>query len=290
MVTALFYDHTEAQSCIAAAVIKNRFNDVVISDTAGLNEASIDGLIAALVATTYHRIYILVGVAAGHATGNITDAQILTLNGKLIGSGTDPDSDDACRQLGVNSGTLTPSWRTWYNTYPGISPAPIITYIGDIAKYTYTYGIATAGDSTSVTGTGTPFTASALIGKWVSIMSGTGIGDYGIITANTNAKITVGAGWKKDTVITLTNPGNNAVLCVYNSNHTDRVLANVYLPYSILAYLSDVADSNVFYNWQKLLDLNQNLLTSGRHYASWDSDYFSQVLSSGKACFDYANI
>lgn len=57
---------------------------------------------------------------------------------------------------------------------------------------------ATAGSSTSITKGSATWTVNAFVGQKVTLMSGAGKYQYGIITANSATVITVGAGWVSD--------------------------------------------------------------------------------------------
>jgi hypothetical protein len=68
------------------------------------------------------------------------------------------------------------------------------------------YGMATSGDATTLTNAATPWTASALVGMYVHIVAGTGIGQQRIILSNTTSAITVDT-WT-------VNPDNTSVYAI----------------------------------------------------------------------------
>ena len=287
-----FYDTTEAQSLICAAIVRNKWPNVSLQDTAGLNEAAIIALIAAISAASQHRIYILVGVAGGHVAGNLTTAQVTALDAKLYTSAVDPDSDDACRERGVTSGDDYAARRTWDDIYSTITPPPMVFYnggIGDTGVRDATFcdfnGTATSGAATSLTDTSNTFVADALIGKYLYVLSGTGIGQYATITDNTTTKITIAA-WSKDAGAAVTTDNTSVYRVV---SHSDRILIDGYLPYAILTYLTDLTDTTTIQNWTKLIDSNGNLEETGLNYGSYDDEYYEEIRLVGKNIWDYTN-
>jgi len=80
-----FYDSTEAQSILGAQIAKYKYGSTLtLTDTAGQNEATISGYVAALTDDSLTDVFVLVDVAATHATGNMLYDDIALLRDKMI--------------------------------------------------------------------------------------------------------------------------------------------------------------------------------------------------------------
>jgi hypothetical protein len=292
MLISIFYDSTDEQSIGGLMILKaNKFasgSTVTLKDTAGLNESSINAQIAAIGATTQHRVYALVGVDLAHATGDLTTAQVTTLNGKLIGSGTDPDSDDTCRALGEVASDDNPALRVWENTYPNKTAPKVIYYIGGvintdtIADY---YGTSTDGSTSTLEDSGQTWTVDALIGKYIYCISGSGKGQFGEITDNDETSVTVA--WQRRPLGSgnaVVSPSNDSVYRIVS--YSDRYFVDVAIPYYIKNYLADPTDNTVIANWKKLLDKEGNFESSTMLTPTQDSDYLAEVIEAGLHIFD----
>ena len=100
---------------------------------------------------------------------------------------------------------ITDNDGTTITVSPAFSATPDATSVYRIDNASE-YGMATSGDATSLTNTATPWTASALIGMYVHIVAGTGIGQQREILSNTTSAITVST-WT-------TNPDNTSVYAI----------------------------------------------------------------------------
>ena len=96
---------------------------------------------------------------------------------------------------GVGAGDtrkITDNDGTTITVSPAFSGTPDATSVYRIDNANE-YGMATSGDATTLTNTATPWTASELVGMYVHIMAGTGIGQQRIILSNTTTALTVDA-------------------------------------------------------------------------------------------------
>jgi len=137
-----------------------------------------------------------------------------------------------------------------------------------------TTATATSAGATSLTHTG-QFVASAMIGKWLGIESGTlGVGQVRKITANTADILTVDA-WT-------TTPTGTVVYCI--SETYELCLAHIYLPYAISTYLASTS-SDVHAEWKKLFD-KYNTLHKSTTRLDGDFELLKVYLQRGKCIFD----
>jgi len=220
MNVTLFYNSSQVQSGAAAAVVLNAFPAAIVFDTKGLDTTAIGVQIATLSAGTQHRIYALVDVGANPPSGNLTGAQVTTLDTKLIGSITDPSSDNNVRQIASASGGKNRSLLAWEDVYPTVNPANLIHILGGFQIYTIpfsgtatsgaagsltdsganfgtsaTTGTATSATVTTLTNSAASFTVNAYAGQYLAITGGTGEGQMLPILSNTAKVFTVDGAW-----------------------------------------------------------------------------------------------
>jgi hypothetical protein len=167
--------------------------------------------------------------------------------------------------------------------YPN-NPAPIICgLLGGTACYSVYSSTACASiGATSITDSATPFTAHALIGKYVQIYSATTNGwQYGLITENTTSVITLAGGWN----LKLTPTGTPAYKVVDSLNFVFR---DLYIRYYVLTYLTDLTSGPVLAEYKKMFDNsdNGNLPSDGQPFVQ-DWDWINgTVFSKGSIMFD----
>lgn len=285
MNVAIFYDSSNARSLIGAATIMERWEASVLKDIKNANEAAINALIAGLTAT-YHRIYITTEVAAVHATGFVTTAQKTAMAAKLYTSGVDPQSDNEARSFDYYNSTLTSNYviSMWRDVFGSTITEPmIIHYIGDYQYYTTNVsGTASAGGATSLTDATKTWVIDAYIGKYVTIVNGTGRGQTRYISDNDATSVTVNRAW-------VTNPDNTSVyrIVTFPTNHN---LNNYHTELFVKTYLYDLTSNDTKQDWHDMLNLNQNILTNGATTSSQDTDLLATYITKGKAISDYLNL
>lgn len=133
------------------------------------------------------------GVTQVGAAGDLTAAQITTLDTKLI---VDPTADLATQQFDSPSdGKLRPV-LVWELLYPTLTRPLIVNDLGDYQDDNDEFsGTATAGAATTITDSGQAWTIDEMIGKQVSITGGTGSGQTRTVSDNTATVLTVSNAW-----------------------------------------------------------------------------------------------
>jgi hypothetical protein len=280
-----FYDSSEPQSVMAAAIVNiiayGSGSTLIMKNTKGLNEGSITAQIASIGAATQNRVFVLVGVAAGHATGNLTTAQVTALAAKL--DTTDPQSDSSIKQLGAASGNKQPAYRVWEEIFP-------VTEIPKIVQYTSTetWPRATATADSVAAGTLTDsgaFTIDEEIDNYVCIKSATlGAGQIRKITDNTADVLTLESNWDvtpTGTIVYEIIPGAKVAEALYSTYPTYFLTTRRY---------NVLTDNEVIERWKKLLhNGKQSLLDFAQRAPEQDLEFLAEEMARGKAALDYTD-
>jgi hypothetical protein len=172
---------------------------------------------------------------------------------------------------------------THTHLYPN-NPVPLICSVfGGTPRYSvYSSTGCASVAATSITDSGTPFTAHALIGMYVQIYSATTNGwQYGLITENTTSVITLAGGWN----LALTPTGTPAYKVVSSLNFVFR---DLYVKYYILTYLTDLTSGPVLAEYKKMFNNsdNNNLPATGQAFVQ-DWDWINgTIFSKGSIMFD----
>lgn len=182
-------------------------------------------------------------------------------------------------------------YQTWNNMFSGIVPPQVIQYVmrdvtaGNPAgtRWAYAKGTATAGAATTITHTGA-FVASAHIGQYVYIASGTGAGQYRKILSNTANALTISTGTTNWT----TNPSTDSVYWVLPS--MTELFHPEYFLLWVRTYGKNFTIGDIWRTWVELLDANGNL-RAGKVEAGKSTyqiqETITDVLEIGKHIYDY---
>lgn len=193
MIVSAFYNSSQAQSVVAAQIVRSAYPDATFYDTNGLNTASITTVIGTISASSQNRIFALVDVGTNPPAGNLTAGQITALDGKLNAS--DPRSDAATINTNATGTANTTKLRTtltWESVYPG-QPIALLAQILGQNNYIVELldSTATAGAATTITDSAAVFPVDGLKGKWLRITGGTGEGQVYQILTNSATVITI---------------------------------------------------------------------------------------------------
>lgn len=283
MNVTVFFDSSLSQSLLSAWFSKMTWDNVSLKDTKGLSEGDTDTLIATISATSQDRIYACVSVAAGHVAGNLTTAQVTTLNGKIKTTAVAPYN--VVVEVGDVSGGLQPVIRMWNELYPTNTPPKLAQYLGTY-KFPEVTGTADSVGAGSLTETGA-FTDLDLSGHYVYVISGTtGAGEVMEIESNTDDVLTLVDNWD-------VTPSGTVIYGVVRAE--EDALKEVYSDYYIKVYLNNLSDPTEFNKVCRLI--NYNLYVSPVS-VNWenipngamrqDLTYLDNCLILGKAMYDYS--
>jgi hypothetical protein len=182
-------------------------------------------------------------------------------------------------------------YQAWNNMFSGIVPPQVIQYVmrdvtaGNPAgtRWAYAKGTATAGAATTITHTGA-FVASAHIGQYVYIASGTGAGQYRKILSNTANALTISTGTTNWT----TNPSTDSVYWVLPS--MTELFHPEYFLLWVRTYGKNFTIGDIWRTWVELIDANGNL-RAGKVEAGKSTyqiqETITDVLEIGKHIYDY---
>ena len=184
-------------------------------------------------------------------------------------------------------------YQSWNLMFSGIVPPKVIQYtMRDVTTGTpagtcwaAAKGTATAGAATTITNSAAPFgTASAYVGMYVYIASGTGAGQYRKIISHTNAILTISTGATNWTV----NPDNTSVY--YVLPRTNELFYPQYFAYWVRTYGKNFTDPTIWKIWEDILDANGNL-RAGRIEAGKAPMQIKETMDAmlivGKHVYDY---
>ena len=171
----------------------------------------------------------------------------------------------------------------WDTLFPTVVPPMIVQVMGGYNTGFAAYevdGVTADSVTANTLVDATVFTASAEIGKWLGIPSGTtGGGEVQKILSNTTTTLTV-------TPFRITPTGT----IKYQISETQEwCLANYYLPYAIKCYLQlDNAGTNKIL--KKMLDKYNLLTNSTTKNAIGDDELVLSYCQRGKSILDYASL
>lgn len=184
-------------------------------------------------------------------------------------------------------------YQMWNNLFSGIVPPQVIRYImrdvtpGNPAgtRWACAKGTATSGSSDSLTDSGASFgTSDELVGKYVYISSGTGIGQYRKILSHTDTELTISTG----TTDWVVNPDVDSVYWVVE-REIDVFRPEYFLMW-VKTYGKDFSKGDIWKMWSEMLDANGNL-RAGKIKVGMPpyqiQDTIENMLLVGKHIYDY---
>ncbi len=187
MKTAIFYNSSDIQQSLSAAIFLNSQPGATLYDLNGVSTSDITTLIGTITNLTLDIIWVPAVINNSPTTGEITNAQKASLDGKLSGA-----TDTACRIIVATSTFPTfksQSLNAWLNVYPNVVPPELVRLLSGFNLFTKPFtGTATSGATTTLTDSGATF------GTLASFGSGTASGGSNTTLVDTFASGTASSG------------------------------------------------------------------------------------------------
>lgn len=279
---AVLYNSGEAQSLLASMILKLRFiaDTVTLVDMLGKTEAQMETAIDTITDATQDRVYVTTTVDAsfsdkGHLSADVNIVNAKTkIKGSVVGTYADPI------EIGEYSTTYSPVYQAWNEAYRGASWPNIVRYLSG-NYFPLLKNVADSAAATSITDAGA-FTASAHIGQYVYIISGTaGVGQVRKIISNTTGVLNVAA-WD----VIPTGSITYAIVAL-----EDEALREEAIETYIKGFLHKLTDPDTLKTYYRLLDYGSydssyNSINSGALVAPFtDKELLEQVVDYGKKAY-----
>lgn len=278
-VAVVWYTSDEPVQVTAAALVGVKYANTTYYDIDGKTSSQINALVSAM--DSADRAFILVDSATVWADNKLSGAQFKAIEAKLYNAVDTLADQDAINRYVRTSSTQTKCEVVWDTLYTSYTEPLIVEYMGTaLFSKKHSTSKHTNTDSTLVDTTGS-MTTNAYAGDYVILTSGTGFGQYRLVTSNNATTFYLSTDWT-------VKPDKTSYI-VKKAAELNEFLYDRYAYYFIYNSLYDLSDPTTIANWHKLVDREYNINDGNVLKTPYqDFNYLKNtVIVGGKAIFDY---
>jgi len=278
-VAVVWYTSDDPVQVTAAAIVGIKYGNTTYYDIDGKTSSQITALVTAM--DSVDRAFILVDSATAWADNKLSDVHFKDIDSMLYKTVDTLADQDAINRYVRTSATQTRCEVVWDTLYTDYTEPLIVEYMGTaIFSKKHSTSKHTSATGTLVDTTGS-MTTNAYAGDYVIVTTGTGFGQYRLVSSNNATTFTLATNW---TVI----PDRSGYI-VKEAAELNEFLYDRYAYYFIYSSLYNLSSATTIEAWHKLIDREYNI-NDGNVVKTPHQDYSylkNTVVVGGKSLFDY---